>query len=548
MTGAPADGVPMGRSGSGEAGSRKRARSAAKGNKPARAVGRSRPFGRFLGRGGNYARTIGWAVRNTFAAEPRRFTLAMALGGLSLAAQGLAVLVVYGYSQEVRQEGGLVVPFLGIDWQARTDSAFLLVVVVAFAASLATAVLLNFFSQGLLLGIVMRRLARATEGLARAVKLLPDPRAPLASRLSAEYGFPRLNGGLASSMRSAFLIVQTIPALAGALLSGALLLRMEPLLTLILVAVTAVWSVLLYPVALRVVRLGRQFRGASGMMRRDHSLVPPAPTSWPPAEDFARSYTGWLRTQADVVVVVGIGIAAIMAIAIYVMGTEMMDGSQGWPAVIAYVGALQVALNGVFRTIRSAAIVSRRYTEIARNRRFVGDLHGLSGPTSVVRAGETIILGRDSEGDAITAAIGERLAFLSQEPMQRIQMIALQARDAVGNPVRSARWLGGVPGAGDGDAQILFLEARLFNQGDGLPRSLDGYLSDKLVFVVHFTKSTVGTFGESRLLLVEQDEIVGAATLGSKAAATALSRAAQRAARLRRIRVDQFVEDDDDVV
>lgn len=522
----------------------RRARKEAKAAGTAAKAGR--PVGRFARRARNYGRTILWTVRDAFAAQPRKFAFALLLGGLSLAAQALAVLVVFGYGQAIQQDSGLAVPFLGIDWRARTDTGFLLLVVGAFAASLSAGALLIFISKGLLLAIVRRSLARGIERLARAARSLPDPRAPRASRRLSDLGFSTLSAGAASSARGAFLIVQTIPALTGALLATGLLLWLQPVLTAILVLVTAIWAALLYPVSLRVVAFGRKLRNVGGTIRHEHALVPSLPAQWATADEFARAYTGWLRTRAEIVLVVGIGIAVIVAIAISVMGAEMMSGAQDWPVLIAYVGALQVALNGVFRTIRAVAVVSRRYPQMVRNRLFVLDIAGLNRPTAAPRRGETITLGTTGGGQPFTATVGERLAVMTEEPIGRVQLLAIGARDANGMPVRSAGSSRRAPAPIGDETPILFVDVRLLSGEAERAEPGKRVFSDRLVVVVHPTTATVGRFGETRLLVAERQQIVRSVAIGSEEAASVLARVAKRAARREERRQDSHLDDDEE--
>jgi len=527
----------------GDGAAERRARKAAKaaGTRPKDVTGQRGV--RFARRARNYGRTILWTVRDTFGSGRGKLALALLLGGMSLAAQALAVLVVFGYGQAIQQDGSLAIPLLGIEWAARTETAFLLTVVAAFAASLSAAAVLNFASKGILLAIVRRSLARALERLARAALRLPDPRTPRGSRLLAVLGFSALSTGAAASTRSAFLVVQTIPALFGAVLATGVLFWLEPVLTAVLVFLVAGWSALLYPVSLRVVYFGKQMRRASYAARRQYAQIPPS-SGWAPADEFARAYTRRLRTRAETLLVVGVGIAALVAIAIAVIGAEMMGGSQDWPVLIAYVGALQVALNGVFRTIRSVAIVSRNYLQMMRNRHFVVDLAGLRQPTASPRAGEPITLGTTAEGEPVVAMLGQRLAVMTDEPVERVQMIAIAAHDARGVPVRSNR--SSRRTIADDGAPIHFVDARLLSGHDPNAATPGLALADRLTVVVHPTAATVGLFGETELIVLDGEKIAGSCRVGSTEAERAMARAARRASRSahRRANVDLTDEGD----
>ncbi|MCW5716329.1 MAG: hypothetical protein KIS68_00710 [Bauldia sp.] len=483
--------------------------------------------GRFARRAGNYRKTILWSVHDTFAPAPRKLVVALILGGAGLMAQALAILIVVGYGQALQRDGGLVIPALGIEWSARTETALLIAVAGGVAASLATAALLGFASNGLLLSVMRQGLARAVERMARAARSLPDPRAPRASMLLADFTLRGLTTAATASARSAFLIVKTVPALAGALLATIVLFWQAPVLTAILFAVATIWSALLYPVSLRAVAFGRRLRRAGATIRADLTRIP-STTGWAPADELATAYAGWLRTGSIIALVVGIGIAVILAIALAVMGAELMSGARDWTVLIAYVGALQVALNGVFRTIRAVAFVSRRYPEMVRHRQFVLDEGKLSGPTASPRHGDLIHLGATEEGEPVVATIGERLAIISDDVIQKVQLVALRACDSNGTPIVGARSSRAAPASTREDAPILFAEARLLAADPG-HRALSA--TDGLVIVVHSTPALLGSFGETRLLVVDGHEIVGCVAIGSKEADAVLARAARRAAR-----------------
>jgi hypothetical protein len=314
-----------------------------------------------------------------------------------------------------------------------------------------------------------------------------------------------------------------------------------PVLTGILFVVATIWSVLLYPVSLRVVAFGRRLRRAGATIRAETRL--PASQGWEPADELAAAYTGWLRTGAVISLVVGIGVAVIVAIAISVMGAELLTGVRDWPVLIAYVGALQVALNGVFRTVRAMAFVSRRYPEMMRQRQFTLDLGKLNAPTASPRRGDTIELGITGRGEAITARVGERLALISDGALQKAELVALRARDETGLPVLSARSSRAAPAPTRADAPILFAEARLLAADSGHP-SLAA--TDRLVIVVHATPASVGQFGETRLLVVDGSEIERSVTIGSKEAETVLARAAKRAVRIGKSKVKSAPDVDEE--
>jgi len=205
---------------------------------------------RFARRAHNYGRTILWAVRDTFGSGRGKLALALLLGGMSLAAQALAVLVVFGYGQVIQQDGSLAIPLLGIEWAARTETAFLFTVVAAFAASLSAAAVLTSSprefssrlsgaaSQGRLKGSLGPPCACPIRELPAEAACwpswasVPAPRRP---RAAPSWSFRRY------------------PPFSARFSPPACFSGLIRVLTAVLILVTAAWSALLYPVSLRVV-------------------------------------------------------------------------------------------------------------------------------------------------------------------------------------------------------------------------------------------------------------------------------------------------------
>jgi hypothetical protein len=188
--------------------------------------------------------------------------------------------------------------------------------------------------------------------------------------------------------------------------------------------------------------------------------------------------------------------------------------------------------------------VSRFYPQISRYYLFTKDIETIDAVVFVrVGAGDRLLLGALNNGEDVIATVGERLAVASTDSVPELKFALLHAKSksASGPLCVSLFDLTDSPQA---DAAILLLKAdQIEASGEDALRQCDLVLADRVNLIVYSTPSKVGTFGEKRLLVVEDGEFRRLESIGSPECDAALAEFGHRA-RTRRARIDDEDEED----
>ena len=89
---------------------------------------------------------------------------------------------------------------------------------------------------------------------------LPDARAPVASQLFSDHGLKGPAAGCRFGAFTALNFCNALPPVVGAVGALAVLLWVDPALTILILVAALLWSALLYPLTLRAVRFANEHR------------------------------------------------------------------------------------------------------------------------------------------------------------------------------------------------------------------------------------------------------------------------------------------------
>jgi hypothetical protein len=499
----------------------------------------------------NYTRVILWLVYDAFHGHVWKLASALTFYGFYLAGQIGAIGLVYGYARLMERHEPFKAPLLGITIDPGQPQILWGIVGVVALMLLASGVFL-YLSSRLTFKIAEENLADSLKALVVLDGRLPDPRAPMASRMLAQHD---LNKILAGARRSAFLAVISFNALAGmlsALVSLVFLFGIDPMLTVLILAGVALGALCLYPVALRGVRLAtrrertykaftkelRELQQSGLSVERGSQLKTPAA--------FAAAFMGRRKTLAELTLVLGIAVTIILAVVVYYMASEALSGTASWAIFIAYIGALRLVLSGSTQMIRAFAGISRFYPQIVPFYAVMRDSSKLDRlPLAAVHHGEIVFLGAQANGDDITVKGGDRIAVATVDSRRYVQLAMSEAKIRVpGEPVgttivRSGNFV-------NGEAGIAVIEPDQWDGNVGDFLSPAGPLRNKVALFIHHSPETVGTCGETNLLTIDEGAIERFLPLKTRGSDLVLEEFAHKAiAHKERATFDDDDDDDD---
>ncbi|SCC79480.1 ABC transporter ATP-binding protein [Saliniramus fredricksonii] len=388
----------------------------------------------FLTSGRNYTSTILSLLRSVTESQRKKLLTGLFIGGLYLAGQAAALFIIYWYAQLLQTNTPVTFPLIAYESLPRQDVRLLALVTVSAALLFSGSVLFLFLSRAITLAVTRAWLAVRLDAIARISTRLPDSRAAGASRLVAESGLSSVANGCKRSTIAVIGLLNSFVPIVGALGAAWLLIWIDPFLTAILLGGIAVWSLLLYPLTLRAVRFTRMREKAQAAFKDEARNLSPDPALQPyelmqSAVDIAAAYMGRRRVTSEIMLVTQVGVAGILAVAIFYVTTGMMRDDADWAIFIAYIGALRITLSGCSNGIQAYARVSRYYLEISRYQEFTQDVKGMDEREfGSVAPGDMLEIGKDGEGRARLLPAGVRVAVMGLEKPQDGPVVLVDAR------------------------------------------------------------------------------------------------------------------------
>jgi hypothetical protein len=509
-------------------------------------------FARVATQGRNYASVVGWLLHWAFKGRTRTLITALGFSGLYLAGQAAGIYTIYWYARKLETGGIARVPHLGIEFAARTTPELLWGVVIVSALCFIGSATFHFLSRRLVFSIVEYRYAKSLGELAQQAGRLPDARARTASRLLMNYGLPSVTAGCRFGLLTTVIFCNAISGMLGGVAATLFLFRIDGSLTLLILLTAGLGALLLYPLTLRAVRFAKDRERTQSAYQREARSVYTAPSDQTLTElktpsGLARAHFGMWRVNAEVIYAIEIGKTFILAVVIYYMASEMMAGRQNWAILIAYVGALRLALMACSQAIRAYASVSRYYPQISRYHIFVKDLQNIDGSAlGKVRRGETLNLGVLANGADIWVTVGERVALASADSLRELQFALLHARASSSAAPLGVALLDPADPKACETAALIFINPDQLT--DASESELAALIAKKVALVVHRNTAKIGAFGEQRLLVVEEGEFRRLEILGGPESDAALEEYSRRIRQRRKQSSfdDDEADDDDD--
>jgi hypothetical protein len=371
-----------------------------------------------------------------------------------------------------------------------------------------------FLARRVVFNIVGKSYRRGLETVPRLIVRLPDPRAPVASRLALDFGFGRLVAGCRQGTMAAVAFTNAVPPFIGSLGAIGFLIWFDPLLTLMMLAAFMLWATLLYPVALRGSQATLQSERAHAKYREDVEQLRRAydldgtDRELPSVDAFVRAYLGQRGIKHEIALVVQIGATVIVALAVLYTAWHLMSGEGDWPILIAYIAALRLALAGGSGAVAAFASISRFYPRMVRYVLFMKSAAALDkGALGTLSPGEAVLLGRLPSGGELVVRSGGRLAVVTWDDGKDVECALLGARSVSTSLPLGACWWDPASKYCPPEAALLLVEATKLTTQEGALSGCDKAPGTKVMLIVHRDLTKIGDFAETDLLIVNSRAI-----------------------------------------
>jgi len=499
----------------------------------------------------NYSTLVGWLLYRAFKGRTSKLVLAIALSLVHLGSQGAAIYAVYWYGQQMQKSGLVSLPFVHFQLNLKDQPEWLWAVVAFSMVCFVLSATFLYLSRRQLLDLVELHFARSVEQLVLLSLRLPDPRARLASKLLMDFGVPGLTLGCRRGAMTATSFANAITAVVGGFGAAIFLLRIDPMLTLIMLVSVGLAALLLYPLTLRAVQGAKDREKSQAAFKaevrklNEEGIATETVASVKTVNEMARGWITRRRILTELVLAIEIGTTVILGVVIYYMATQALAGREQWAIFLAYIAALRMTLTGVAQSIRAFASVSRFYPQTVRYYLFIKDTANLdTGSFAKIGLGDTVILGTLRNGHNVIVEAGERLALVTIGSKREQKFALLDARLVDSNlPVATIN-VDPSRVSTNPTGLALIAASELNNQGEQ-HREIDGLLKNNVTLIVHQRAEAAGAFGENYVLTLTEGEFCRFARLGSEEADDALREFSMQAAK-KQAKAGQIDDDDED--
>ena len=500
----------------------------------------------------NYTRVVVWLVYEAFRGRVRKVATALFFNFLYLGGQMGAIAVIYGYARLMERHAPLEVPWIGITVDPSQPEILWGVVAVSALLFLVSG-FFQYLSRRITFQIAEDHFAKSLKDLIVTESRLPDPRARMASRMLVENGLGKITAGSRRGALMAVIFFNASAGAIGALAALAFLVVTDPVLTLFILLGVGVGALSLYPIALRGVRFAKLRERTQAALNKDvqalqqSGLAAELGPGLKTADEFAYAYMGRRRVVAELTLVIGVAVTVILALVVYYMANQALSGSASWAVFIAYIGALRLVLAGSTQMIRAFAGVSRFYPQIVPYYALVQDYRKVDQQSlATVTRDEALSLGTQANGEEVIVRGGDRLAVATTDTRRQIKFALLDAKvPSSGKPVGATIIRSGA--CQNGEAALAMAELDNLSDESGNSTYLDGLLRDKVTLFVHQNPKTVGAFGETSLLTIEDGSIRRFLPLGTSESDLVLEEFARKASARSKQAYSADDEEEDDV-
>ena len=483
--------------------------------------------------GRNYWRTVWFLVHRAVTVPGRTKTVVAVMFCTFMygVAQGGAVGSLYWYVGEMEAGGTIGIERFGLVVDASNDPLIAWIVVCVSAFCLVVSSTCVYFAQTRVTTVTEQDLAVSMEEVVSLARRLPDPRAQEASELFLTPEFKEVNSG---SKYAAITVLRFTAALAPVCAGiGALgvLLTLDWVLTFLILTGGAIWSVMLYPLTLRAVQFSMRRGPLTQKVKVETDQQMRLPVSeWggvslPSAREYAHVLFGRRRINFEMSYFTEVGQTIIATLATVYLAGIVLGGDRDWAFFIAFVGALRIALLGVFAGTRTYASVSRVYPETAAFVRFTKDARKVNDRSiGEVARGDAVSFGESPIDPAVTVRAGDRVAVVVgggdelADPTNRMQRALLSAHDPktslplLVRYVSPSQYQDELPTA----TAIVVLNGEWLHDLDDETREHVLTKFQSMVTLAIYDKSTsIGSIGETVVLGVEGVTIVSCVRIDS---------------------------------
>ncbi|MCA9295276.1 MAG: ABC transporter ATP-binding protein [Phycisphaerales bacterium] len=334
-----------------------------------------------------YGAILRWFARD--ALWEFKWTVVAIIGGgfLSLLFQVQAIALAMYYSHALSRDR--TISILGFGWSARTSVTLLVIAGLTVAGSMLIAAGVRYMSRRATLRLRAVYAKRCWIRVLRLLREIPYE-APGADALDQTSAMQLARTDSMLCSRFVAILTFALIAIINLVVTVGALIVVNPLLTLVIIALAGVSAAVFYRINVRAAHMSLEYEEAGPPARQETydaiqqtgflldagAIGNDDDRSWPAAEAFVDRYVQRLRCADESEFVGNIFLAVILGTMLIGLGINAVVHNRGWESTATYLVALPYALLAFRQLSRTVTMLNRFYPMAKRYRAFVMDRSG----------------------------------------------------------------------------------------------------------------------------------------------------------------------------
>lgn len=324
-----------------------------------------------------------------------------------LGCQALAVAVLYYYANALKDDRSLT--FLTYNVSARDSIVLLWVIILLSFVLFALTSVFQYLSRVISISLGSTFEEKSSREILYTVSMLPDSRTPEANEFLKKGGIKKIFADARRTGMTIRRVGYSIPQMLSGIGATASTLFLDYSLTLMLGGLMGMVFLMQYPVNLKGARHSQTFekeaRRAGRALTKLSKLFLSGDSNGKNTErnvdalflqggyrSAIQAFRGRIKILEESTLVTEIGSALLISVAVFVIGSRLLNDNVNWGSLLAYIVSLRIALGGLVQVARLLANVSRFYPQLNRYRAFSTAKYKLSQKSGILQSGDTIFL------------------------------------------------------------------------------------------------------------------------------------------------------------
>ncbi len=329
-----------------------------------------------------YFRIANWLLRDTYFRPPfQRPLIILILSSLRLLCQVSGVAILYYYANALKD--GNIFTLYGLSYAARESFVLMWIIIITSSLLFILMSVCQYFSRTVAIAMACHYEEIFSRRAFNIVSRLPDPRVPNLNELILQNDILKIGSDARRAGMTVRIIGYGVPQMISGVIALGSIIIIDPVLTLLIGSMMGLVFLGQYPANLRGAKFSDVFektvqqasRASTKLIRK---MVSSQESESAKSDRIALLYSehglkkaihafgSRLKVIEESTLITQIGSAIVLSVAVFSIGSRLLNGNANWGLLLIYLAALRATLTGIVSIGRLMTNVSRFYPQLVR--------------------------------------------------------------------------------------------------------------------------------------------------------------------------------------